>query len=156
MRSVVAWYQIVGGAAGLAVMSVLPLFTRAQLGGSSLLVALPFLCVLVAGVLLSRRHPLGSPFTIVAQLSQLVFFAQGGYVYHFGAGVLLGEWIQQDRLRFHAGVDLTFMFSWGQSDIPAMIGVNVMPLIMLALLWQSTRSAKRVEAMEVGKRAEAV
>ena len=156
MRSVVAWYQIVGGVAGLAVMSALPFLTGAKLGGSIALLSLPFICVLVAGVLLVRGHQLGNAFTIGVQLPQVVFFALGGYVYHFGAGILLGEWIQQGKLRFHAGVDLTFMFSWGQTAIPAMVGLNVMPLVMLALLWQSTRSAKRVQSLHVGDGVQAV
>ena len=143
MRRAIAWYQIAGGLLGLGVMVAGALSGSGGSAAAYTMFAVPFLAVVLAGVLLLRRHRAGVVLTILVQASQVIFFDLSGYAYKFSSGFFLGERLRGGRLGFVATLDVSFQVAWAQDYWVPLIGVNAVPVVILGALWYGGRASSR-------------
>lgn len=148
----VAWYQIIGGIAGIGLMLivVLLLIRTAPLSIATFImlvaVALHGFSIYCGTVLLKNKYRAGLNLSMVNQALQLVSFSIGGYGYKYIAGlVFLAGFNQANSPK--AYVSFSWRPSW-QISISAGgnhfdIAINLITLLLLVFMIYVRRSVKK-------------
>ncbi|HEX6590060.1 MAG TPA: hypothetical protein VF039_13730 [Longimicrobiales bacterium] len=150
---VIAWYEIVAGSLGL-LLSLLSLISTGSLG-LILPIAL-FAATVVAGAALLRRRRLGFALSTIVQAPQAVSFAILGNSWSYFSGVVLGARLTPKSTRMYVEFGAEFSSTWGAPMMDGMLGLNIVPLILIGILWRLRRDPSadltpvRVELNEVG------
>jgi len=135
LRRVIGLVEVLG--AGWSVVGLGGLFLRsgAVMPWSFLFIFLgSYTFVGLAGVLLLRQHRLGEPLSILAQVPQLVQLTSGALAYRFIAGYQVTLFLVGDRFGAYAGLSAAINLWRGTNDPAFMLGVNLIPVVLLALL----------------------
>ncbi len=141
-RLLIGWYEVVAGVVGL----VMVVWLAPQLLGqveprsrpSTLAtfvgMALVFAAVLLAGILVLRRHRWGRPLSAVIQLAQIPLWAIGPSRWVFFAGAYLAPLWLPNRASITLGLKSNLEVAWGVQQEATFVGVNLVPPIVLWLL----------------------
>ena len=142
----ISWYQIIGGSIGVLAPSWLLLFF--VLSGFQSLNLIEILAILVflglylisiiAGILLLKRHPLGSKLSIGIQIIQIPQLALGGIQYIFVSGASLAFAIHASNngtsIGFSAWILSKFNFVLSSNAIFLLFGINFIPIVIIYLI----------------------
>jgi hypothetical protein len=99
-----------------------------------LLIAAVFGVLIAAGILILRRHHRGIIVFGIVQLAQIPIL--GPSKWFFCAGPYLAPVWTSDGSKLLYGIKATFSASWHSSDPVSIIGVNLVPLVILWLLYR--------------------
>ncbi|MFL5563206.1 MAG: hypothetical protein ACJ79K_17200 [Gemmatimonadaceae bacterium] len=140
----VGGYQIIAGFVGIFLGLVLGF--RALNSGTSpapLLIMLVigammavFGGVVLAGVLLLEGHPAGRILSTGVQVLQVPILSAASVHWLFFAGAYLGLVWFGDQTRLILGLKANLEFGWAGAPQITGFGINVIPLIVLGLLWR--------------------
>lgn len=138
-RVVLGWYEIASGGAGIVLMIWAASHASADLPGGAWYSMGPFVLLVLAGTQLLRGHGEGVRLSVALQLGQVLFFSVGGVVWKFIAGLQASVWITAERSYAKVGVEATLLAGRGASNEPILLGINIVPVIVVYLLWKVMR-----------------
>lgn len=148
---IVAWSELLGGAAGLFVLlPIAALQHVASLGPGYYVIAVAgFSVAIAAGWGLLRHRPLGRPLSLVVQSLQVVQCIAGSWMIQYATGVQVLLKLRSGNFQFSPGVNAAIWF--GPTLVPAewMIGLNLYALWALWVLLQRESSSLPEEAQGV-------
>jgi hypothetical protein len=137
LRRLIAWYELIGGMAGLATTLGVGIRYGMSLHSAAVLLT-PFGLAAVAGATLvidNERDAL----SIVVQLPQVLFWSIGRSVWQFCAGLYVPIIVVDSHLRLFFGADLSMTAEYSNSIQPFIAGINLVPLAVIGTLIWSRR-----------------
>lgn len=134
-------YEIVSGGAGLIAVVV-------QGSGSFAAVlplTLPFFALIIAGVFVLAGTRGSTVLSTVLQAAQIPIVAMLGVAWRFVAGIGVGFVITPTSTRVFFAAETTFAPSWGASQLPGALGLNLFPLLVIWMLLRNRRTTNQHE-----------
>jgi hypothetical protein len=146
--AVIAWSEIIGGAAGFFLLPVtysqydrLQIPEALRMGpGWYVAAAVAFLCSIVAGLLLRRGKMLGRTMSAVLQAFQIIQFSTGILVYQFVTGLELLVFLSPTEVRLSPGVRAAFTAMPPKVQAPWSVAVNLFAVLALFVILRSGRA----------------
>jgi hypothetical protein len=144
--SIIAWYELLGGIVGVLTTLFVGLssgaFQHQVLTGLIVVFVLLYLLTMTAGVLLLRKEKYGTALSVGAQILQIPQFIINGTVFSFIAGLKLALQLtvnQGIHVKLDFGVFSFFQFYFGTNLPGLMISINVIPMMMIYVLYQAAK-----------------
>ena len=146
IRRVLGTYEIVAGAGGiLTVALLLPMLLRKvdapyRVATISLFLSMAcvFSVVLIAGLLLLRKHRWGVLCSMLVQAAQIPLWALGSSRWVFFAGAYLALLWQPDTPAILVGLKSNLEVNWQRPQDATFIGINLIPIVALYFLRRLT------------------
>lgn len=142
-RKVIGWSQVLGGAAGYALLGITAV-QQPRLGippelrppfAWYLMGAAAFTGAIVAGVLLLRGHRLGLSASALVQAAQVVQLSlPSTFVYQFATGIQVLLFVNPTTVRLSPGVNAGFTALPPRVAEPWSVGLNLFALFALVVL----------------------
>lgn len=136
MRRAIAYYEI--AATGWSALTIWRILSNAQgvtIPWSVILMIIGFLTLLLAsGVLLLRKKALGEPLSIVAQSLQVLQITIDPVAFRLVAGLQATIYFFGERFGAYVGMTASVGLWRGPGEAPFAIGVNLVPLTVVALI----------------------
>lgn len=140
---ILGWYHVAGAVAG----GVLTLWAWSQgvvLFGSLWSAALPFALTMAAGRALLDDRKWARLLAYIVQLLQIPIVILPAITWKFIAGIIASLTIGDQGPRLYGGVEATwFVGSGNLGGLPITLGINVVPIIVMVLLFRSHKLERR-------------
>jgi len=129
------WYHLAGAAGG----AVMTLWSASQggalVGGSLAFAAIPFALSAWAGRRLLADTPDARRIAVAVQVLQIPIVILPALVWKFVAGVIASATLTMTGLGLYVGAEATWFIGSGDlRGLPATLGINVAPLVIIVLL----------------------
>jgi hypothetical protein len=144
----VAWYEIVAGLLGVLLalaaaprlVGQLPPEHRQSAVLVFALIGALFVVLALAGFLLARGHRWGRALSLALQWAQAPVVSLGVFRWvFFGGAYLVPAW-RPEGSTLLVGLKSNLEINWGPPSLPALVGLNLVPLF---IIWALHRSAER-------------
>ena len=154
----VAWYEIVAGLAGVLLALVfaprivdqLPPEHRQSAVLVFALIAALFVLLAIAGFLLARGQRSGRVLSLALQWAQVPVVSLGVFRWvFFGGAYLVPAWSPESSTLL-VGLKSNLEINWGPPSPPALLGLNVVPLLVIWALHRRVEQPERAVALEEG------
>lgn len=138
-QSLIGWYHIAGAIAGAAMTGWVYVSGGAVVGGSLLMAAAPFTLSWIAGVRLIREDPNAHRLAYVTQALQIPIVILPALTWKFVGGAIASVTLTLEGTRLFAGLEATWFVGSGPlGGLPAALGINTAPIIVILLLARSS------------------
>ena len=150
----IGWYQVIGGILGNGLL-IWTILTNQYLSNGQVLAILGAILLfsfsIYCGILLIKGKRSGTKLSVINQFLQIINFSLLGYSYYYISG-----------LQFSVGVDYTndlllkaeytlsgFQFSTNESEDQVRLLINIVPLVIINMLFRLSSENIELEKKEV-------